>query len=64
MQNDKWIYSIVPTDSKVVKKIDYPEILSLKIVEANLEKDPMLKTICDAIRDKNPKTKEIITRLG
>ena len=57
VQNDKWIYSIVPTDSKVVRKIDYPEILSLKIVEANLEKDPILKTIRVAIRDRNPKAK-------
>ena len=64
MQNDKWIYTIVPIDSKVVKKIDYPEILSLKIVEANLEKDPILKTIRDAIRDKNSKAKEIVTRFG
>ena len=64
VQNDKWIYSIVPTDSKVVKNFDNPEILSLKIVEANLEKDPILKTIRDAVRDKNPKVKAIVTRLG
>ena len=54
VQNDKWIYSIVPTDSKVVKKTDYPDILILKLVEANLEKDPILKTIREAIRDKEP----------
>ena len=57
VQNDNWIYSIVPTDSKVVRKIDYPEILSLKIVEANLEMDPILKTIRDAIRDRKPKAR-------
>ena len=51
------------TDSRVVKKIDYPEILNLKLVEANLEKDPILKTIRDAIRDKDPRVKDIITRL-
>ena len=64
MQNDKLIYSIVHTDSKVVKKIDYPEILNLKLVEANLEKDSILKTIRDAIRDKDPRAKDINTRLG
>ena len=63
MQSDKWIYSIVPTDSRIVKKIDYPEILNLKLVEANLETNPILKTIRDAIRDKDPRAKEIITRL-
>ena len=63
MQNDKWIYSIVTFDSKVVRKLDYPEILSLKLVEANLEKDPIMKTIRDAIRDKNPRAKDIITKL-
>ena len=25
VQSDKWIYSIVPTDSRIVKEIDYPE---------------------------------------
>ena len=64
MQSDKWIYSIVPTDSRILKKIDYPEILNLKLVEANLEKHPILKTIRDAIRDKDPRAKDIITRLG
>ena len=64
VQNDKWIYSLVPTDIKVVRKIDYPEILSLKLIEANLEKDPILKTKRDAIRDKNPRAKDIITGLG
>ena len=62
MQSDKWIYSIVPTDSREVKKIDYPEILNLKLIEANLEKDPILKTIRDAIRDKDPRGKDIINR--
>ena len=64
VQSDRWNYSIVPSDSKVVRKLDHPEILSLKLVEANLEKDPIMKTIRDAIRDKNPRAKEIITRLG
>ena len=64
VQSDKWIYSIVPTDSRVVKKNDYPEILNLKLFEANLEKDPILKMIRDAIRDKDPWAKDIITRLG
>ena len=38
VQSDKRIYSIVPTDSRVVKKIDYSEILNLKLVKANLER--------------------------
>ena len=63
VQNDKWIYSIVPSDSKIVKKIEHPEVLSLKLIEANIEKDPIMKTIRDNIRDKNPRAKEIITRL-
>ena len=46
------------------KKIEYPEILNLKLVEANLEKDLILKTIRDAIRDWIPRAKEIITKLG
>ena len=57
VQNDKWIYSIVPSDSKIVRKLDHPEILSLKLVEANLEKDPIMKTGRDATRDKNPRAK-------
>ena len=64
VENDKWIYSIVLSDSKIVRKIDHPEVLSFKLVEANIEKDPIMKTIRDAIRDKNPRAKEIITRLG
>ena len=64
VQSDKWIYSIVPIDSRVVKKSDYPETLNLKLVEANLEKDPILKTKGDAIRYKDPRAKDIITRLG
>ena len=64
VQNDKRIYSIVPSDSKIVKKIEHPEVLSLKLIEANIEKDPIMKTIRDNIRDKNPRAKEIITRLG
>ena len=64
VQNDKWIYSIVQSEGKIVRKIDYPEVLSLKLVEANIEKDPIMKTIRDAIRDKNPRAKEIITRQG
>ena len=62
--SDKWIYLIIPTDSRILKKIDYPEILNLKLVEVNLEKDPILKTIRDAIQDKAPRAKDIITRLG
>ena len=54
----------MPTDSKVVRKTDYPEMLSLKLVEANLEKDPILKTFRDAIRDEDPRAKETVTRLG
>ena len=64
VQNDKWIYSIVPSDSKIVKKIEHPEVLSLKLIEANIENDPIMKTIRDNIRDKNPQAKGIITRLG
>ena len=55
VQSDKWTYSIVPTDSRIFKKLDYPEVLNLKIVEANLEKYPILKTIRDAIREKDPR---------
>ena len=40
VQSEKWIYSIVPTDSQAIKKIDYCEILNLKFVEANLEDNP------------------------
>ena len=40
------------------------EILNLKLVEANLVKNPILETICDAIREKDPRAKDIITRLG
>ena len=64
VQNDKWIYSIMPSDSKIVKKIEHPEVLNLKLIEANIEKDPIMKTIRDNIRDKKPRAKEIITRLG
>ena len=64
VQNDKWIDSTVPSDSKIVRKINHPEVLSLKLVEANIEKDPIIKTIRDTIRDKNPRAKDIITRLG
>ena len=51
VQNDKWIYSIVPSDSKIVKKIEHPEVLNLKLIEANIEKDPIMKTIRDNIRE-------------
>ena len=54
----------MPSDSKIVKKIEHPEVLNLKLIEANIEKDPFMKTIRDNIRDKNPRAKEIITRLG
>ena len=64
VQNKKWIYSIVPSDSKIVKKIEHPEFLNLKLIEANIEKDPIMKNIRDNIRDRNPRAKEIITRLG
>ena len=52
VQNDKRIYSIVPSDSKIVKKIEHPEVLSIKLIEAIIEKDPIMKTIRDNIRDK------------
>ena len=54
----------MPSDSKIVKKIKHPEVLNLKLIEANIEKDPIMKTIRDNIRDKNPRAKENITRLG
>ena len=63
VQTDKWIYSIVPSNSRIVKKIEHPEVLNLKLIEANIEKDPFMKTIRDNIRDKNPRAKEIRTRL-
>ena len=44
--------------------MEHPGIFSIKMVEAYTEKDPMLKIIRDAIRDKNPKVEEIITSLG
>ena len=48
VQNEKWICSIV---QKIVKKIEHPEVLNLKIIEANIEKDPIMKTIRDNIRE-------------
>ena len=54
----------MPSDSKIVKKIEHPEVLNLKLIEANIEKDPIMKTIRDNIRDRNPRAKEIFTRLG
>ena len=45
-------------------KIDYPKILNLKLVEANLEKDPILNAIRDAIRDKDPRAMDVVARLG
>ena len=63
VNRDKWIYSIVPTDSQIVKKIDYHEFLSLKLLEAKLEKDHILKTIPDAIRDKNARAKETTVKV-
>ena len=59
VQNDKWIYSIVLSNSKIIKKIERPEVLSLKLIEANIEKDPIMKTIRDTIRDKNPRATEL-----
>ena len=64
VNSEKWFYSIVPTESKIVKKIDYPKIINLKLEDVHLEKDPILKTIRDAIRDRNPQAKEIIVKLG
>ena len=64
VNNEMRVYSIVPTDCKIVKKLEFPEILNLKLVEANLEEDPILKTIRYALRDRNPRAKEIVTRLG
>ena len=63
VQNQKWIYSIVPSDSKIVKQIEHPEVLNLKLIEANIEKDPIMKTIRDNIRDKNLRAKTI-SQLG
>ena len=48
----------------MVKKLENPEILILKLVEANLEKDPILKSIRDSIRDRIPRAKEVIAKLG
>ena len=63
LNSEKWVSSFISTESKLVKKIEYPEILSLKLVEANLEKDPILKPIRDAIRDRNPRAKEVISKI-
>ena len=52
VQNEKLIYSIVPSVSKIVKKIEHPEVLNLKLIEANIEKDTIMKTIRDNIRDR------------
>ena len=57
------IYSIVPTNSKIVKKTDYPEILSLKLVEANMEKDPNLRTVRDAIWERTHVQKKLLPNL-
>ena len=38
VNSEKRVYWIVPTECKIVKKIDYPETLNLKLKEANLEK--------------------------
>ena len=35
----------------------------MKMIEANIKKDPINKSIRDAIWDKNAKTEEIITNL-
>ena len=34
------------------------------MMEANVENDPILKIIRGAIRDNNPKVREIMTKLG
>ena len=62
VHTDNLIFLIVPTDVRTVKKIDYPENLNLKLVEANLDKGPILKTIHDAIQDKNPRAKDNIAK--
>ena len=54
----------MPSVSETVKKIEHPEVLNLKLIEANIEKDPIMKTIRESIRDRNPRAKEIITRLA
>ena len=47
------------SNSKIIKKIEQPEVLSLKLIEANIEKDPIMKTIRDTVRDKNPRATEL-----
>ena len=42
---------MVHKEYRIVKKLEIPEKLNLKLVEANLERDPILKTIRDAISD-------------
>ena len=63
VNSEIWVYSFISTESKIVKKIEYPEILSLKLVESKLEKDPILKPIRDAIRDRNSRAKEFISKI-
>ena len=48
----------------MVEILEFPYILNLMLVEANLEKDPILKTIKDTTGDKNPGAKEVVTRLA
>ena len=52
---ENWAYSLTATYCKIVKKLGHSEILSLKVVEANLDDDLILKVISDAIRDKSPR---------
>ena len=59
VQNDKWIYSIVPPDSKIRKKIEHPEALSLKLNEANIEKNYVLTYLQE---NKNYKFGALISR--
>ena len=42
---------MVHKEYRIVKKLEIPEKLNLKLVEANLERDPILKTIRDVISD-------------
>ena len=60
INREKWFFSVIPTEGKVVRPMEQRD---MKMVEANIKKDPINKTIRDATWDKNAKTEEIITNL-
>ena len=41
--SEKEVYSIVPTDCRLLKRLDFPGILNIKLVDANLEQGTDIK---------------------